>query len=108
MYSKVIQVRNRGVRRSERDIANDPGVFGAITLFGHGMHLRMEITAWGVNNTSGHLLPTLWDARCITWHSGKMIWQGFQQASLNNSQEAAAYFQEWRVELLGEYPKKHD
>lgn len=108
MYSKVIQVRHRGVRRSERDLANDPGVFGAVTLVGHGMHLRMEISAWGVSNRDGLLLPTLWDARCITWHSGRMIWQGFQHASLTSSPEAAAYFQEWRVELLGEYPEKHN
>lgn len=108
MYSKVIQVRNRGVRRSERDIANDAGACGAIMLVRSGAHIRMDLQAWGVTNQSGKLLPSLWDARCITWQSGKMIWQGFQQDPSSNSQAAAAYFQEWRVELLGEYPKKHE
>jgi len=92
------------VRRSDLDISNDPGVFGAVTLFGSGLHTRMEVHEWGNNSSEGVLLPALWDARCITWHNGVMLWQGFQHASRGDQHGSPVYFQEWRIEVVGMAP----
>lgn len=104
MYSKITQFRQRGVRRSDRDINNDPGTFGAVMLVGSGLHTRMEVREWGNTGTEGVLLPALWDARCITWHAGMMLWQGFQHASRGDQLGSPVYFQEWRIEVVGMAP----
>lgn len=104
MYSKIIQLRQRGARRPSREIGDDAGVLGAVTLHGSGIHLCMQVSAWGVNNGSGLLLPTLWDARCVSWHNGLMVWHGYQAARTDSQKGDAVYFQEWRVEVLGMQP----
>jgi len=92
------------VRRSDLDIANDPGVFGQVSLVVSGLHTRMSIWEWGNMSPEGKLLPELWDARCITWHSAGMLWQGFQHATLDERKGSSVYFQEWRIELLSAAP----
>jgi hypothetical protein len=108
MYSKITQLRQRGSRRPSREINDDAGVLGAVTLHGSGMHLCMQLSEWGVNNGSGLLLPTLWDARCVSWHSGLMVWHGYQAARMDSQKGDAVYFQEWRVEVLGMAPDSAD
>jgi hypothetical protein len=104
MYSKIVQFRHRGVRRPDRDISNDAGVFGAATLFCVGGYLRLAIEEWGVHRAGAELLPDLWDAKCVGWHQRSMKWEGYQHARLGDTKGQPVYFQEWLVEIVDMYP----
>lgn len=104
MYSKITQLRVRGVERHDRDIANDPGVFGMVEMVKVGGYLRMQLREHGNHLAEGVLLPSLWDAKCAGWLGAGMCWQGYQQHHLPEKKGNPAYFQEWRVEIVGERP----
>ena len=104
MYSKILQLRVRGVRRPDRDVNNDPGTFGMVELVHVGGYLRMKVREHGNHLAQGVLLPALWDAKCCGWNGAGMSWQGFQQHQLPEKKGDPVYFQEWRVEILGERP----
>jgi hypothetical protein len=104
MYSKIVQLRHRGVRRPDRDISNDTGVSGTVTLHCVGGHLRLAVNEWGVHRPGSELLPDLWDARCMGWNSGSMIWHGYQHARLGDQKGQPVYFQEWTIEIIDMYP----
>lgn len=107
MYSKITQLRLRGVERSDRDIANDLGVCGVLELFKVGGYLRMVVREFGNHLPEGVLLPALWDAKCCGWSGTGMSWRGYQQHQLPEKKGNSAYFQEWRVEIIGERPPEH-
>lgn len=102
MYSNIKQLRRCGVKRSETDIANDPGVFGELTLHKVGGHLRLAVREFD-NPIAGDLFAPLFEAVCLGWGGSNMTWRGFQ-APANKNPDRAAYLQEWRVELISERP----
>jgi len=104
MYSNIKQFRARGVRRSDRDIANDPGLSGAVHLHHVGGFLRLSAVEWGCNRAGAELFPDLWDAKCVGWNAAGMVWQGFQHARLSDKKGDPVYFQEWRIEVIGMRP----
>lgn len=104
MYSKIKQLRVRGATRPDRDLANDPGIFGMIELVHVGSYLRMQLCEYGNHLPEGVLLPALWEAKCGGWRGERMVWQGYQQYQLPEKKGNPVYFQEWRVEIIGEQP----
>lgn len=104
MYSKILQLRSRGVRRPNRDVANDPGIFGMVELVHVGGYLRMAVREYGNHLAEGVLLPALWEAKCGGWIGTGMSWQGYQQHQLPEQKGNPVYLQEWRVEIIGEQP----
>jgi hypothetical protein len=104
MYSKIIQRRHRGVERSDRDIANDPGVFGEVTMYRVGGHKRMQVREWGNQTMEALLLPSLWCAECLAVGPTCEEWRGFQQAQLPEKKGMPTYLQEWRIEFIGMQP----
>lgn len=107
MYSKITQLRVRGARRSDRDVSNDPGVFGMVELVHVGGYLRMSVREHGNHLAEGVLLPALWDPKCCGWHGDGMAWQGYQQFQLPERKGQPVYFQEWRIEIIGSRPPDH-
>lgn len=107
MYSTIIQLRHRGVERPRLDISNDPGVFGVIEMVTVGGYLRMEVREHGNHLPEGVLLPSLWNAECRGWIGTGMSWQGYQQHQLPEKKGNSVYFQEWRLEIIGDRPPDH-
>ena len=104
MYSKILQLRVRGVRRPDRDINNDPGTFGMVEMVRVGGYLRMTVREHGNHLPDSVRLPALWDAQCLGWIGDGMSWQGYQQHQLPERKGNPVYLQEWRVEIIGERP----
>lgn len=107
MYSKITQLRVRGVARQRLDISNDPGIFGMVDMVRVGGYLRMQLSEFGNHLPEGILLPALWDAKCCGWGGQGMTWQGYQQFQLPERKGSPMYFQEWRLEIIGERPPDH-
>nr|WP_315400540.1 hypothetical protein [uncultured Duganella sp.] len=104
MYSKITQLRVCGARRPDRDVNNDPGVFGMVELVHVGGYLRMQVCEHGNQLPDSVLLPALWEAKCGGWVGAGMAWQGYQQHQLPEQKGNSVYLQEWRVEIIGERP----
>ena len=102
MYSKILQLRVRGIRRPDRDINNDPGTFGMVEMVHVSGYLRMLVREHGNHMPDAVLLPPLWDAKCCGWGGSSMSWQGFQQHQLPEKKGNPVYIQEWRIEIIGD------
>ena len=72
-----------------------------------GGYLRMQVREHGNHLADGVLLPALWDARCWGWMGAVMSWQGYQQYQFPEKKGNPMYFQEWRIEIVGERPPDH-
>ncbi|MTW11448.1 hypothetical protein GM658_12655 [Pseudoduganella eburnea] len=104
MYSIVRQLRKNGVRRHDRDFASDPGASGMLNLIYLGAHPRLSIERWGDQSQANSLLPSLFDAHCVSWQGMLMLWRGYQR----EHDKAPTYLQEWHVTLLKERPERGD
>ena len=105
MYSKIIQRRWLGIKRPDRDVLNDPGVFGEITMFhSHGGHTRLEVQRHGYTNEAGKLLAPLWDAKCIGKGNNQELWRGYQRTKLPHGLGYTTCIQEWHVEDIALHP----
>jgi hypothetical protein len=104
MYSNIKQLRHRGVRRPQRDVANDPGVFGELTMHRVGGILRMTICEWGNQRPDARLVPDLWEPVCQGLGGETMNWRGYQRANAGEDSDVPTYLQEWRVTILGPLP----
>ena len=104
MYSIVRQLRKNGLRRHDRDFGNDPGVNGMLNLIYLGTHLRLSVERWGDHSQENTLLPSLFDAQCVSWHGMLMLWRGYQRIHEN----APTYLQEWHITLIKERPERGD
>ncbi|RFP32402.1 hypothetical protein D0T21_09360 [Duganella sp. BJB476] len=69
-----------------------------------GGHLRLRVVEWGVHRAGAELLPDLWDARCVSWNQGRMLWHGYQYGRLGDQKGQPVYFQEWCLEVVDMYP----
>ncbi len=93
MYGKVKQLRERGTRLSDRDIAKAAHVEGEVTLAGLGPTLVAQVRDPNSQVGTG-LLPQLYDARLISMHGEKMLFKGEERP---NGDAGPAYVQEWAV-----------
>jgi hypothetical protein len=101
MYSIIVQVYRFGVKRDERDLANDRGHAGRLQMMYMDGHL--VLTFAGVDDYRGdnHVLPKLFEPKCIGWTGDMMLWRGVQRQRMKNpSKPAPAFLQEWRVRLV--------
>jgi hypothetical protein len=93
MYGKVKQLRERGQRLHDRDIAQAPFVQGDVRVFGVGGSTVAEVT--DPNSQVGEsLFPRLYDARLIGMQSTKLLFKGEERPQGDGG---PAYVQEWSV-----------
>lgn len=91
------QLRQRGVRRSERELASDEGIACVMTLAQVGGSLVLKVHADGDDSQMAPLVPVLFDAVCVSVHGGRMIWRGHQRHGAADDKSAPTYLQEWSV-----------
>lgn len=104
MYSKIVQVYKFGVRRDEREISNDPGRVGNLSLHHHDRHPVLIFQDRDNVTPTGQLLPNLYEPRCVGMGNGLMLWRGYQKPRQRQPGELApAFLQEWRVEVIDRY-----
>lgn len=95
MYVRAKQLRERGRRRHNQEIAADQGKVGELTF-------AMVAGSYQLNlndpNSSVHapLFPVLHDARLTTMHGEKMLFKGEERPQ---GDDGPAYVQEWAVQL---------
>jgi hypothetical protein len=96
MLVKVKILRNRGVRRSDREIGADAGVDGQLTLYQSGGQCELKLSG-DDGSRKEPIIPVLFDAKLVTMHGDKMLFQGLdRQGQVADAQ----YFQEWSVMVL--------
>ncbi|WP_373991911.1 hypothetical protein [Duganella sp. BuS-21] len=104
MCSKIIQWRWLGIKRSDNEIVNDPGVFGEVTMsYGNG-HMRLDARRHGYTNESGKMLAPLWDAVCVGKGPRDELWRGYQRAKLPHGLGFTTVVQEWHIEHVDMRP----
>jgi hypothetical protein len=101
MYSIIIQVYKFGIRRTDRELANDPGLPGVLSLVHFDHHPVLRLSKIGDNSGSNKVLPPLFEPRCLGWGGELMTWRGYQKPWMKNSHDQAPVcIQEWRVRLI--------
>lgn len=104
MYSKIIQLRWLGIRRSRDEIANDKGAHGYVQMFYHGTHARLTANKHHITNENGTLLEALWDPVCTDKGPYHESWRGYQRAKLPHGLGYTTVVQEWHIEHLAMRP----
>ena len=94
MYGRVKQLRQRGKRMSDREIAAAPFVEGDIVVYGLAGVTVAEVRER--NTQVGDPLLVLYDARLTTMHGAGMLFKGEERPQGN---DGPAYVQEWSVRL---------
>jgi len=98
MLARVTQFRYRGVRRSDHDITNDPGVVGKVSLYSVANYLQMTVCDPNDVGIAHLLLPALFEPVVFNIINGGMLFRGYQREG--EGKHMPTYFQEWRVEPL--------
>lgn len=63
----------------------------------------MNCQAWGVQNETGKLLPTLHDVRLTSLDGTVAVYEGILRVRLRDG-TFSTFYQQWRVEALGLQP----
>lgn len=101
MYSKIKKLRWLGIRRDDREIANDPGVHATVTMsYTNNGHQCLDAQTHHEKNETGKALPTLWDAVCVGKGPYDELWRGYQKAKLPHGLGFTTVIQEWHVEHI--------
>jgi hypothetical protein len=95
MYCKIKFLRQRGVRRNDREIAADLGAEGELTLALCGPSYELKLQARD-SSRGEPIVPILYDARLTSMHGDKMLFQGIERTS----DEGPHYAQAWSVMIL--------
>jgi hypothetical protein len=98
MYSKIKQLRHRGVRRSDRDISADFGVEGYLTLALCGGMYELKLHAHD-DTRQEPIVPILYDAKLISMHGNKMLFQGLER---HGDEKGPQFAQAWSVMVMVE------
>lgn len=94
MRVKVKLIRQRGDRRSDREISADEGVDGYLV-----MHTVAGVPEMTLHNGSGRmerLIPDLYFVKVVAIGHEKMMFEGFEQAG----EQGSWYMQTWSVMVL--------
>lgn len=96
MYVKAKRLRERGRRRSDHEIAADPGKVGELTFAmvagSHQANLNDP-----ASSVHAPLYPVLYEARLTTMHGDKMLLRGEERP---DGDAGPAYAQEWAVQVV--------
>jgi hypothetical protein len=104
MYSIVKQVWSRGVKRSDREIANDPGSAGELSMTRVSGHLFLSLQITGNTTADNRALPDLFEPALLGWHGTQMVFRGYQKTAGKGEAPAQVFLQEWRVTVMGMHP----
>lgn len=96
MYGKIKQLRQRGIRRSDREINSDPGTDGEFTFALVGGIYELKLAAPDDSQLKP-VIPILYDAKLITMHGDKMLFKGEERAPGDNG---PSFVQEWAVLVM--------
>jgi hypothetical protein len=96
MHSIVKRLRNRGVRKHDREIQTDPGTAGDMTLALCSGGCELKLAA-DDGSRQEPIIPVLYEARVVTMHGTKMLFRGIERGP-----DGAEYAQEWSVLVTGE------
>jgi hypothetical protein len=92
MKVTVTRLRERGKRRSDHQIAADPGTVGDLTMAAVGGIMQLNLAAFD-DQQMKPLIPVLYQAELVTMHGNGMLFRGYE------SVDGAGYVQEWRAIL---------
>lgn len=90
MKATVTRLRERGKRRSNRDIDSDQGVTGGLTLATVGSVIELRLSDIE-DQQMKPLIPILYEAQLVSMHHAIMLFRGCE------SVDGAGYVQEWRA-----------
>lgn len=108
MYAKVTQLRDKGRRRREQEIASDVGKRGRLQAFIVEGYPVMHFLEWGSQAVgTPDLLFPLYQPQIIGWRDRALMLRGWQRDSMD-AEDAATTLQEWAVEILAEQPPVTD
>lgn len=96
MLVKVKILRAHGARRSDREIGSDAGADGNLSLYRSGGRYELKLFA-DDGSRQEPIIPVLFDARLVTMHGNKMLFQGLE---CRGEIADAQHFQEWSVLVL--------
>lgn len=95
MHGKVKQLRERGKRKSDREIGAAQFVEGEVRVYGVGMSTAATVTDPN-SQVGAPLLPILYEARLVTMQSTSMLFRGEERPQ---GDDGPAYVQEWAVRI---------
>lgn len=95
MYAKVKLLRQRGLRKHDREIQSDSGTDGDMTLAMCSGGCELKLSGDDGSRLEP-ILPILYDARLVTMHGSKMLFRGIERGS-----DGAECVQEWSVLVIG-------
>ena len=107
MYSKVKRLRVRGARRSDHEIAADPGTVGHITTLTVGSVLEMKIHAAGDDSRRVPMIPSLFNPELHAMLGPRMLVAGLERQGDQSDAGGATYMQEWAIEVMQPVPADH-
>jgi hypothetical protein len=96
MLVKVKRLRDRGARRSDRDISADVGADGSLSMYRAGPAIELKLFG-DDGSRQAPIIPILYDAQLVTMHGNKMLFQGIERTG---DVAAAQYLQEWSVMVV--------
>jgi hypothetical protein len=91
MYSIVKRLRQRGIRKHDREIQTDPGTVGDMTLALCSGSCELKLAA-DDGSRQEPIIPVLIEARLVTMHGAKMLFRGVERGP-----DGAECVQEWSV-----------
>lgn len=98
MYSIVKESRRSGRLKSERDLANEPGHTGNLTMYRVGGHFVASLQEDGNSRPDGRLIPDLFEAVLVGLGGERMTLRGYQRPG--GEESSPVYLQEWRVQVI--------
>lgn len=104
MYSKVKRLRRDGERKSDHEIAADPGIVGHLTIVLIENVPVMKLHGAGDDAVQKGLLPLVWRAKVVMVRGDKMLYQGFERVGNEDDPNAPTMKQEWAVQVMVEPP----
>ena len=93
MQGKVIRLRERGKRLSDREISQATFAEGAVRVYGLGAGIVATVTD-PASQVGDPLLPILYEAKLTTMTDGGMLLKGEERPQ---GDAGPAYVQEWSV-----------
>lgn len=94
MKVTVKVLRANGARKSDRDIASDPGTRGELRLSMVAQAAQLNLSDPN-DQQFKPLLPMLYHARLVAMHGDRMLFQG-----LTARREEGGQPQEWSVQVM--------
>jgi hypothetical protein len=95
MKVTVTRLRERGKRRSDHEIQNDPGTTGDMRLAAVAGIPELSLAAVEDEQKRKPIIPSLYNAELVTMHDNGMLFRGYEKGS-----DGAGYVQEWRAVVL--------